>query len=75
MYQPAPGKPYVEPSITIDIVQLPITKQLKYLDSVLSNEAQMDEDIKAKISKASSALLILALSYKDPQSSKPSPES
>ena len=55
MYQPAPGKPYVEPSITIDTVQLPVTKQFKYLSSVLSNDAQMDEDIKARISKASSA--------------------
>ena len=55
MYQPAPGKPYVEPTITIDDVQLPVTKQFKYLGSVLSNDAQMDEDIKARISKASSA--------------------
>ena len=55
MYQAVPGKPYVEPSITIDNVQLPITKQFKYLGSVLSNDAQMDEDIKARISKASSA--------------------
>ena len=59
MYQPAPGKPYVEPSITIDNVQLPITKQFKYLGSVLSNDAQMDEDIqsriKSRISKASIA--------------------
>ena len=55
MYQPAPGKPYVEPSITIDNLQLPITKQFKYLGSVLSNDAQVDEDIKARISKASSA--------------------
>jgi hypothetical protein len=55
MYQPAPGKPYVEPSITINNVQLPITKQFKYLGSVLSNDAQMDADIKTRISKASSA--------------------
>ena len=55
MYQPAPGKPYVEPTITIDNLQLPITKQFKYLGSVLSNEDQMDEDIKARISMASSA--------------------
>ena len=34
---------------------MPITKQFKYLGNVLSNEAQMDEDIKARISKASSA--------------------
>ena len=55
MYKPAPGKPYVEPTITIDNLQLPITKQFEYLSSVLSNDAQMDEDIKARISKASSA--------------------
>ena len=55
MYQSAPGKPYVEPTITIDNLQLPITKQFKYLGSVLSNDAQMDEDIKARISRASSA--------------------
>ena len=54
MYQPAPGKPYVEPTITIDNLQLPITKQFKYLGSVLWNDAQIDEDIKARISKASS---------------------
>ena len=55
MYRPAPGKPYVEPSSTIDNPQLSITQQYKYLGSVLSNDAQMDEDIKARISKASSA--------------------
>jgi hypothetical protein len=57
MYQLTPGKPYtyVEPTITIDNQQLPITKQFTYLGSVLSNNAQMDEDIKSKISKASSA--------------------
>ena len=53
MYQPAPGKPYMEPTITIDSIQLPTTKQFKYLGSVLSNDAQMDEDINARISKAS----------------------
>ena len=36
-------------------MQLPITKHFKYLRIVLSNDAQMDEDIKARISKASSA--------------------
>ena len=30
-------------------------KQFKYLGSVLSNDAQMDEDIKARISKANIA--------------------
>ena len=54
MYQPAQGIPYVAPTISIDYLQLPITKQFKYLGSVLSNDAQMDEDIRARISKASS---------------------
>ena len=51
VYQPAPGKTYVEPAITIDDLQLPITKQFKYLGSVLSNDAQMDEDITARITR------------------------
>ena len=51
----APGKPYVEPTITIDNMRIPITKQFKYLGSVLSDDALVDEDIKARISKASSA--------------------
>src|SRR5271165_2056677 len=55
MYQPAPGKPYVEPNITIENLRLPVTKQFKYLGSVLSNDAQTDEDIQARISKKSSA--------------------
>ena len=55
MYKPAPGKPYAEPTITIDNLQLPIRKQFKYLGSVQSNDAQMDEDNKSRISKASSA--------------------
>ena len=29
IYQPAPGKPYIEPTITIDNLQLHITKQFK----------------------------------------------
>ena len=44
----------MEPTITIDNLKLLITKQFKYLGSVLSNDAQMDKDIKAMISKASS---------------------
>ena len=55
MYQPDPGTPYVEPTITIDNLQLLITLQFKYLGSVLSKDAQMDEDIKARISKESFA--------------------
>ena len=35
MYQPAPGKPYVEPNITIENLRLPVTTQFKYLGSVL----------------------------------------
>ena len=55
MYQPAPGKPYMEPNIIIENLRLPVTKQFKYLGSVLSNDAQIDKDIQARISKASSA--------------------
>ena len=45
----------MEPSITIENLRLPVTEQFKYLGSVLSNDAQMDEDIQARNSKASSA--------------------
>ena len=45
----------MEPSITIENLRVPVTKQFKHLGSVLSNDAQMDEDIQARISKASSA--------------------
>ena len=53
-HQPAPGTPYMEPSITIENLRLPVSKQFKYL-SVLSNDAQIDEDIQDRISKASNA--------------------
>ena len=66
MYQPAPGKPYVEPTITIDNLQLPITKQFKYLGSVLSNDAQMDEDIKARISKAAAPTVAYKKGFGNP---------
>ena len=45
----------MELSITIENFLLPVTKQFRYLRSVLSNDAQMDEDIQARISKARSA--------------------
>ena len=41
--------------ITSNCLSRSNTKQFKYLGSVLSNDAQMDEDIKARISKACSA--------------------
>ena len=46
---------YINFYCCIDNLQLPITSQLKYFGSVLSKDAQMDEDIKARISTASSA--------------------
>ena len=42
----------MEPTIKIDNLQPAITKQFKHLGNVLSNDAQMDEVIKARISKA-----------------------
>ena len=48
----------MEPTITIENLQLPITKQFKYLGSVLSSDAQLDEDIKARISKAAAHTVV-----------------
>ena len=55
MYQPAPGKTHIEPNITIDGSQLTSVKRFTYLGSVLTSDAQIDDDIKARLSKASSA--------------------
>ena len=55
MFQPAPGKIHTEPEIIVDGAKLTNVKRFTYLGSVLTSDAQMDDDIKARISKASSA--------------------
>ena len=55
MFQPAPGKTLPEPKIAIDGAELTNVKRFTYLGSVLSHDTQIDDDIQARINKASSA--------------------
>ena len=55
MYQPVPGHPLHDPVITIDITHLNAVSKFCYLGSILTNNAQLDEEITQRLSKASSA--------------------
>ena len=55
LYQPAPGKPYKEPRIFAKGQQLKAVEHFTYLDSTLSQAANIDMEINNRISKASSA--------------------
>ena len=51
VYQPAPGKPYKEPTITVKGQRL----QFTYLGSTLSKAVHIDDEVNARIAKASAA--------------------
>ena len=53
MYQPASGKSYSEPLITIDGTQLKSVAQFCYLGSTLSSDALIDKEVIYRISRAS----------------------
>ena len=55
MYQPAPKKPYQEPSITVNGQRLAAVDKFTYLGSTLSRCVHIDDEINARIAKASSA--------------------
>ena len=55
LYQPAPGKLYVPPVISIGDSVLEAVGKSTYLGSTLSREATMDEEISNRIAKASTA--------------------
>ena len=50
VYQPAPGKPYKEPTITVKVVD-----KFTYLGSRLSRVVDIDDEVNARIAKASAA--------------------
>ena len=55
VYQPAPGRPYKELTITVKDQQMQIADKLIYLGSTLSIVVHIDDEVNARIAKASAA--------------------
>ena len=55
IYQPAPGKPYKEPTITVKGQRLQVVDKFTYLGSTLSRVMQIDDKVNTRIAKASAA--------------------
>ena len=53
LYQPAPGKPYVEPNISINGEKINTVNRFTYLGSTLSQGVVIDDEVNLRISKAS----------------------
>ena len=53
MYQPAPGKPYQEPHITVKGQNLQAVDNFTYLGSTLSKVVHIDTEVNNRIAKAS----------------------
>ena len=51
----APGEPYVEAHITINGQRLEVTDKFPYLKSVMSNSANMDDEIRLRVARASAS--------------------
>ena len=55
LHQPAPGKTYVEPNILINGQKLNAVDKFTYLGSTLSRQVTIDDEVSARLSKASAA--------------------
>ena len=55
VHQPAPGKSYNEPTITVNGQKLKVVDKFTYLGSTLSRAVHIDDEITARIAKASVA--------------------
>ena len=55
VYQPAPGKPYKEPTIIVKGQRLQVVDKFIYLGSTLSRVVHIDDEVNARIAKASAA--------------------
>ena len=53
--QPAPGKPYSEPTITVNGQKLQVVDKFTYLGSTLSRAVHIDDELTARTAKASVA--------------------
>ena len=55
VHQPAPGKPYSEPTITVNGQKLQVVYKFTYLGSTLSRAVHIDDEVTARTAKASVA--------------------
>ena len=55
VYQPAPGKPYKEPTIAVKGQRLQVVGKFTYLGSSLSRVVHIDDEVNARIAKACAA--------------------
>ena len=55
VHQPAPGKPYSEPTITVNGQKLQVVDNFTYLGSTLSRAVHIDDEVTARTAKASVA--------------------
>ena len=55
VYQTAPGKPHKKPTITVKGQRLQLVEKLTYIGSTLSRVVYIDDEVNAKIAKASAA--------------------
>ena len=55
MFQPAPGKPYLKPHITVKGTVLNDVEKFTYLWSTISRHANIDKEVTCRIAKANSA--------------------
>ena len=55
VHQPAPGKLYSEPTITVNGQKLQVVHKFTYLGSTLSRSVHIDDEVKARTAKASIA--------------------
>ena len=55
VYQPATSKPYKEPTITVKGQRLQVVDKFTYLGSTLSRVVHIDDEVNARIAKASAA--------------------
>ena len=55
VHQPAPGKPYSEPTITVNGQKLQVVDKFIYLGSTLSRAVHIDDEVTARTAKASVA--------------------
>ena len=55
VYQPVPGKPYKEPTITVKGQRLQVVDKFTYLGRSLSRVVHIDDEVNARTAKASAA--------------------